>query len=87
MPKKKEETTPKEQEAIDRYVEAVDLFQRDPTELVEDPAAIDKIVAYLRTTRTNVAAAEKAGKRINKKSANSLTSDDKPSNPLDALAS
>jgi hypothetical protein len=84
---KKKEVTPEEQAAIDQYVEAVDLFQRDPADLVEDPAAIVKIVQYLRDTRANVAAAEKAGKRITKKSATTpTTGDDVPVNPLDALA-
>ncbi len=83
---KKKEPTPEEAAATAAYVEAVDLFQRDPADLAEDPAAVAKIVDYLRATRNNVAAAEAAGKRITKKAATTPASGDKPANPLDQLA-
>ena len=83
---KKKEPTAEEAEATRLYVEAVDLFTKDPAELADDPAALEKIIAYLRATRENVAAAEKAGRKITKKSANTKVTDDRPANPLDRLA-
>ena len=62
----------------------IDLLEKDPLELAESEEDIQTIVTYLRATRENIRATEKAGKRITSKS--SLT---KPkqyeSNVLDML--
>ena len=53
----------------DELVIPVDLLDKDPLELAESEEDIQIIVTYLRATRENIRATEKAGKRITSKSA------------------
>ena len=53
----------------DELVIPVDLLDKDPLELAESEEDIQTIVTYLRATRENIRATEKAGKRITSKSA------------------
>tara|TARA_R110000796_G_scaffold165236_2_gene282038 strand:+ start:456 stop:695 length:240 start_codon:yes stop_codon:yes gene_type:complete len=46
----------------------IDLLEKDPLELAESEEDIQTIVTYLRATRENIRATEKAGKRITSKS-------------------
>jgi|TARA_R110001592_G_scaffold18825_2_gene77966 hypothetical protein len=52
----------------DELVIPVDLLDKDPLELAESEEDIQTIVTYLRATRENIRATEKAGKRITSKS-------------------
>ena len=53
----------------DELVIPVDLLDKDPLELAESEEDIQTIVTYLRATRENIRATEKAGKRITSKAA------------------
>jgi|TARA_R110000803_G_scaffold82050_1_gene148003 hypothetical protein len=46
----------------------MDLLDKDPLQLAESEEDIQTIVTYLRATRENIRATEKAGKRITSKS-------------------
>ena len=46
-----------------------EYLEMDPKELAENETGIQKIIEYLRSTRENIRAAEKAGKRITSKAA------------------
>ena len=56
----------REQERIEIPSEYLEM---DPKELSENETGIQKIIEYLRNTRENIRAAEKAGKRITAKAA------------------
>ena len=47
----------------------VDLLEMNPLELAENDDHIKTIVEYLKSTRENIRATEKAGKRITSKAA------------------
>ena len=46
-----------------------ELLDINPLELSENQEGIDKVIAYLQTTRENIRATEKAGKPISKSAA------------------
>jgi|TARA_R100001443_G_scaffold113766_1_gene128931 hypothetical protein len=46
-----------------------ELLDINPIELSENQEGIDKVIAYLQTTRENIRATEKAGKPISKSAA------------------
>ena len=46
-----------------------EYLEMDPKELAESEVGIQKVIEYLRGTRENIRAAEKAGKRITSKAA------------------
>jgi len=46
-----------------------ELLDINPIELSENQEGIDKVIAYLKTTRENIRATEKAGKPISKSAA------------------
>tara|TARA_R110000772_G_scaffold138888_1_gene247986 strand:- start:1270 stop:1524 length:255 start_codon:yes stop_codon:yes gene_type:complete len=46
-----------------------ELLDINPVELSENQEGIDKVIAYLQTTRENIRATEKAGKPISKSAA------------------
>ena len=46
-----------------------EYLEMDPKELAENEEGIQQIMQYLRSTRENIRAAEKAGKRITAKAA------------------
>tara|TARA_R100000935_G_scaffold18334_1_gene35520 strand:- start:1372 stop:1605 length:234 start_codon:yes stop_codon:yes gene_type:complete len=50
-------------------VAPTEYLEMDPIDLAQDEAGIQAIMAYLRSTRVNIKAAEKAGKRITAKAA------------------
>ena len=58
MPKKKEKET------VEELVIPTELLEKDPTELADNEQDIKTIISYLKKTRENIRAAEKAGKRI-----------------------
>ena len=53
----------------EELVTPTEYLEMDPIDLAEDEAGIQAIMAYLRSTRVNIKAAEKAGKRITAKAA------------------
>tara|TARA_R100001369_G_scaffold70901_1_gene98611 strand:+ start:651 stop:905 length:255 start_codon:yes stop_codon:yes gene_type:complete len=59
-------TKTNKKELIDIPSEFLDM---NPLELSENPEGIDKVIAYLKTTRENIRATEKAGKPISKTAA------------------
>jgi len=63
MPKKKEKET------VEELVIPTELLEKDPIELADNEKDIKTIISYLKKTRENIRAAEKAGKRITSKSA------------------
>jgi len=46
-----------------------EYLEMDPIDLAQDDKGIETIIAYLKSTRVNIKAAEKAGKRITAKAA------------------
>jgi len=58
MPKKKEKET------VEELVIPTELLEKDPIELADNENDIKTIISYLKKTRENIRAAEKAGKRI-----------------------
>ena len=79
MPKKKEEIVEEE------LVIPTELLEKDPVELATDEEGIKTIISYLKKTRENIRAAEKAGKRITGKSARTKTPEKAGDNILDVL--
>ena len=53
----------------EELVTPTEYLEMDPIDLAQDEAGIQAIMAYLRSTRVNIKAAEKAGKRITAKAA------------------
>ena len=79
MPKKKEK------EVTEELVIPTELLEKDPVELASDEEGIKTIIAYLKKTRENIRAAEKAGKRITSKSSRIKTPEKAGDNILDVL--
>mgnify|MGYP004452295449 FL=1 len=79
MPKKKEK------EVVEELVIPTELLDKDPIELAADEKAIKIIISYLKKTRENIRAAEKAGKRITSKSARIKAPEPVGDNILDVL--
>jgi|TARA_R110000824_G_scaffold74055_1_gene188508 hypothetical protein len=53
----------------EELVTPTEYLEMDPIDLAQDEVGIQAIMAYLRSTRVNIKAAEKAGKRITAKAA------------------
>ena len=61
------------------------MLEKDPIELADNENDIKTIISYLKKTRENIRAAEKAGKRISSKSARVKTPEPVGDNILDVL--
>lgn len=62
------------------------LFAEEPLSIADSEEKLEKVVAYLRQTRANVAAAQQAGKRITKNAAQGKNPvESKPDNPINLL--
>ena len=61
-----------------------EFLEMDPKELATNEQGIEKVIQYLRDTRENIRAAEKAGKRITSKAARTKPTQFK-NDPLDML--
>ena len=59
----------KEKEEVQELEIPIELLEKDPIELAENDDDINEIIKYLRATRENIRATERAGKRITSKSA------------------
>ena len=81
MPKKKE----KDSVEVEELVIPTELLEKEPTELSADEKGIQTIIEYLKKTRENIRAAEKAGKRITSKSARVKPPEKAGDNILDVL--
>jgi len=79
MPKKKEKET------VEELVIPTELLEKDPTELADSEQDIKTIISYLKKTRENIRAAEKAGKRITSKSARVKAPEPAGDNIMDVL--
>ena len=79
MPKKKEKET------VEELVIPTELLEKDPVELADNEKDIITIISYLKKTRENIRAAEKAGKRITSKSARVKAPEPVGDNILDVL--
>jgi hypothetical protein len=82
MPKKKISTKKND---IKELVIPTELLEKEPVELSKDEQGIQTIIAYLKKTRENIRAAEKAGKRITGKSARMKVPEKVGDNILDVL--
>jgi len=79
MPKKKEKET------VEELIIPTELLEKDPTELADNEQDINTIISYLKKTRENIRAAEKAGKRITSKSARIKAPEPAGDNIMDVL--
>jgi hypothetical protein len=79
MPKKKEKET------VEELVIPTELLEKDPIELADNEKDIVTIISYLKKTRENIRAAEKAGKRISSKSARVKAPEPVGDNIMDVL--
>tara|TARA_R110002020_G_scaffold117744_1_gene269141 strand:+ start:1390 stop:1662 length:273 start_codon:yes stop_codon:yes gene_type:complete len=79
MPKKKEKET------VEELVIPTELLEKDPVELAESDKDIKTIIAYLKKTRENIRAAEKAGKVPTAKAARTKAPEPVGDNILDVL--
>ena len=79
MPKKKEKET------VEELVIPTELLEKDPIELADNEDDIKTVISYLKKTRENIRAAEKAGKRITSKSARTKVPEPVGDNILDVL--
>lgn len=79
MPKKKEKET------VEELIIPTELLEKDPTELADNEKDIKTIISYLKKTRENIRAAEKAGKRITSKSARIKAPEPAGDNIMDVL--
>ena len=75
----------KEKETIEELVIPTELLEKDPAELADSDKDIQTIITYLKKTRENIRAAEKAGKRITSKSARVKAPEPVGDNILDVL--
>ena len=75
----------KEKETIEELVIPTELLEKDPAELADNDKDIQTIITYLKKTRENIRAAEKAGKRITSKSARVKAPEPVGDNILDVL--
>ena len=82
---KKVETKKKEKETVEELVIPTELLEKDPIELADNENDIKTIISYLKKTRENIRAAEKAGKRITSKSARVKAPEPVGDNILDVL--
>jgi len=72
------------EEKTEELVIPTEYLEMDPKELATNEEGIQKIIQYLKDTRENIRAAEKAGKRITSKAARTKPPQFK-TNPLDML--
>jgi hypothetical protein len=79
MPKKKEKET------VEELVIPTELLEKDPTELADNEQDIKTIISYLKKTRENIRAAEKAGKVPTAKAARTKAPEPVGDNILDVL--
>ena len=79
MPKKKEKET------VEELVIPTELLEKDPTELADNEQDINTIISYLKKTRENIRAAEKAGKVPTAKAARTKAPEPVGDNILDVL--
>tara|TARA_R110002033_G_scaffold40574_1_gene80992 strand:+ start:230 stop:481 length:252 start_codon:yes stop_codon:yes gene_type:complete len=79
MPKKKEKET------IEELVIPTELLEKDPTELADNEKDIKIIISYLKKTRENIRAAEKAGKVPTAKAARTKAPEPAGDNIMDVL--
>ena len=79
MPKKKEKET------VEELVIPTELLEKDPTELADNEQDIKTIISYLKKTRENIRAAEKAGKVPTAKAARTKAPEPAGGNIMDVL--
>ena len=79
MPKKKEKET------VEELVIPTELLEKDPIELADNENDIKTIISYLKKTRENIRAAEKAGKVPTAKAARTKAPEPVGDNILDVL--
>ena len=79
MPKKKEKET------VEELIIPTELLEKDPTELADNEQDINTIISYLKKTRENIRAAEKAGKVPTAKAARIKVPEPAGDNILDVL--
>ena len=79
MPKKKEKET------VEELVIPTELLEKDPTELADNEQDIKTIISYLKKTRENIRAAEKAGKVPTAKAAITKAPEPAGDNIMDVL--
>ena len=79
MPKKKEKET------VEELVIPTELLEKDPAELADNEQDIKTIISYLKKTRENIRAAEKAGKVPTAKAARTKAPEPVGDNILDVL--
>ena len=75
----------KEKETIEELVIPTELLEKDPAELADSDKHIQTIITYLKKTRENIRAAEKAGKRPSRKTSRVKTPEPVGDNILDVL--
>ena len=79
MPKKKEKET------VEELVIPTELLEKDPTKLADNEKDIKTIISYLKKTRENIRAAEKAGKVPTAKAARTKAPEPAGDNIMDVL--